>query len=94
MVTGVRRFELQALRWRDVDLVENMLRVADSKTEDGIRSIAIPPSLAEALWQHRRRSAYQGDDELVFCHPQRGTEYRVASVGGDIQARTAQGRNH
>jgi integrase len=76
VLTGVRRSELTALRWRDVDLVENVLRVADSKTEDGVRSIALPPSLAEELWQHRRASAYQGDDDRVFCHAEKGTAYR------------------
>jgi integrase len=75
VLTGVRRFELLALRWRDVDLVENVLRVRDSKSEDGIRSIALTPTLAEELWQHRRRSAFQDDGELVFCHPERGTTY-------------------
>ena len=58
-----------------LDLVESVLRVRDSKTEEGIRSIALPSRLAEALWQHRRRSAFQGDGELVFCHPERGTSY-------------------
>jgi integrase len=76
VVTGVRRFELQGLRWRDVDLVDNVLRVRDSKTEDGIRSIAIPRSLAEALWQWRRVSEFQDDDERVFCNQQTGGEYR------------------
>lgn len=75
VLTGIRRGELQGLRWRDVDLVENTLRVRDSKTEEGIRAIALTPSLAEALWQHRRRSTYQGEDELVFCHDQRGGHY-------------------
>src|SRR5436190_7309697 len=60
VLTGVRRFELQRLRWRDVDLVENVLRVADSKTEDGVRSIALPPTLAEELWEYRRRSRFPG----------------------------------
>lgn len=73
VLTGVRRFELQALRWRDVDLVECVLRVRDSKSEEGVRSIALSPTLAEALWQHRRRSGYQGDDERVFCHAERGS---------------------
>jgi integrase len=77
VLTGLRRSELQRLRWGDVDLVENVLRVRDSKTEDGIRSIALSPTLAEELWQHRRGTAYQGDDELVFCHPERGTIYRA-----------------
>lgn len=39
--------------------------------------------LAEMLWQHRRASAFQGEGELVFCHPQKGKPldvdtYRVA----------------
>jgi integrase len=69
--------ELQALRWANVDLIENRLRVADSKTKTGERSIALPPMLAEELWQHRRRSRYASDHDLVFCHPTRGTVYRV-----------------
>jgi integrase len=75
VICGLRRFELQGLRWRDVDLVENVLRVVVSKSEDGERSIAIPPMLAEELWQHRRRTHYQGADELVFCNPTSGEKY-------------------
>jgi integrase len=75
VLTGIRRGELAALRWRDVDLIENVLRVEDSKTEEGIRSIAISPRLAEELWQHRQRTAYQGDDEFCFCHPERGSKF-------------------
>lgn len=86
VICGLRRHELQALRWRDVDLIENVLRVADSKTEEGVRSIAIPPSLADALWEHRRRSHYQGDDELVFCHPDRGTIYRAEPFAEKFRA--------
>ena len=52
VLTGVRQGELVGLRWRDVDLVENVLRVRDSKTEDGVRSIALGSTLAEELWQH------------------------------------------
>jgi len=78
VLTGVRRFELEALRWRDIDLVEGVLRVRDSKTEEGIRAIALSPALAEALWQHRRRSAFQGEDEYVFCHPRTGSPLRLS----------------
>jgi integrase len=35
----VRRFELKALRWRDVDLVENVMRVRVSKSEEGERLV-------------------------------------------------------
>jgi integrase len=72
VLTGLRRFELRALRWRDVDLVDAVLRVRDSKTEDGIRSIAISPTLLDALATHKERTAFDGDGELVFCHPETG----------------------
>lgn len=75
VLTGIRRSELQRLRWSDIDLVDNVLRVRASKSEDGIRSIALSPTLAEELWQHRRRTAFQGEQERVFCHPKKGTVY-------------------
>src|SRR4051812_32401433 len=43
VLTGLRRFELLQLRWRDVDLVDGVLRVEESKTEEGERSIALSP---------------------------------------------------
>jgi integrase len=75
VLTGIRRGELQALRWRDVDLVEGVLRVRQSKTAEGERAIALSPALQEALWQQRRRSAFQGDDERVFSNPRTGGPY-------------------
>jgi len=77
VLTGVRREELRRLRWRDVDLVESVLRVRDAKSERGLRAIALAPMLAELLWQRRRETAFQGDGELVFCHPQKGTPLGV-----------------
>jgi integrase len=76
VLTGIRRHELQALRWADVDLLDGVLRVRASKTEDGIRSIALSPALVDALQEHYQRTAFKGDAELVFCHPTRGTVYR------------------
>ena len=78
MLTGLRQSELRGLRCRDVDLIENVLRVVDSKTDDGIRSIALPPILAEELWQHRRRTAFQGDDEIVLSDPNTGGRYGIS----------------
>jgi integrase len=72
VLTGVRRNELRGLRWRNVDLIENVLRVEDSKTDTGVRAIAITPTLAEELWQHRRATSFSGEDERVFCHPETG----------------------
>jgi integrase/recombinase XerC len=86
VLTGVRRSELQALRWRDVDLIENRVRVVDSKTELGSRSIAIPPTLAELLWQHRCTTAYMADTDRVFVHPERGTTYGYETFSAALRA--------
>lgn len=77
VLTGVRRHELLDLRWADVDLIEGVLRIADAKTEEGVRSIAIPPMLCEELWQHRRRSVYDSDGDRVFAHPETGGALRA-----------------
>jgi integrase/recombinase XerD len=76
VLTGIRRRELQALRWADIDMLDGVLRVCASKTEDGIRSIALSSALVTALQEHYQQTAFKGDGELVFCHPERGTVYR------------------
>jgi hypothetical protein len=40
------------------------------------RSIALPPMLAEELWQWRRRTNYRGDGDRVFCFQESGGVYR------------------
>jgi integrase len=75
--TGLRRHELQNLRWREVDLIGNVLRVKASKTEAGRRSIALPTMLAGAFWQFRRQTPFQGDDEYVFAHPRTGGPFNA-----------------
>jgi integrase len=70
-LTALRRHELQNLRWRDIILTDPergpYMRVRKSKSESGVRNIPITPTLADALFEHRSRSPYQGEDELVFC---------------------------
>jgi integrase len=66
--TGLRRGELLALRWADVDLNGAVLRVERSleetkaglrfktpKTKHGRRAVSLPSSAVEALRAHRRR---------------------------------------
>ncbi len=72
---GLRKSELQELRWRDVSLVEKSLRVVKSKSKAGRRTIAIPPLLLGDLERHYQRTAHKADDDRVFCHAQRGTVY-------------------
>jgi integrase/recombinase XerD len=79
VLTGLRKHELRNLRWRDISFVEEALRVRKSKSRAGERAIALPAPLMEALWQLRRSSPYQGDDEYVFAEPSSG---RALSVEG------------
>jgi integrase len=73
MLTGLRRFELLNLRWRDLNLVEGVLRVEESKSAEGERTIALSPALVNALAAHYQQTTFRGDDELVFTHPTRGS---------------------
>jgi integrase len=80
---GLRRGEVLGLRWRDVTLADPAraaLRVRETfvrgqadtpKSEKSERTLAIG-RLASELFDHRGRSAFAGDDERVFCHPQTG----------------------
>jgi integrase len=72
--TGLRRGELVALRWRDVDFARRHLRVTASYTESGltspksgkVRAVPMAPLVAEALARLADRGRWTGDDDLVF----------------------------
>ena len=68
LATGMRRGELLALRWHDLDFKQKRLhvrrsanrlpggyRVTDPKTASGKRTITLPQFVLEALGQHRIR---------------------------------------
>ena len=79
-MTGLRQGELLGLRWLDVDWVASRVRVADSFTRGAFdspkshqgRSVPMADRLAGELERHFQRSAYVGENDLVFCHPQTG----------------------
>jgi integrase len=80
--TAMRRGELLALRWRDVELLEGRLRVREAlvkgrfttpKSRSGRRRIELGPRTLALLQQHWQGTAFQGDDELVFSHPELGS---------------------
>lgn len=79
-LTGLRCSELQGLRWRDVSLTERRLRVVDSKSEEGRRSVAVPPLLLEELERHYQRTTFKGYDERVFTSST-GGKYWVERYG-------------
>lgn len=88
--SGMRRSEVLALRWCDIDLtlcqayvtrslqhlVDGTFSFKQPKTSKGRRAIALPPSNALVLKEHREKQALDRalvgtilkDDELVFSH--------------------------
>jgi integrase len=73
---GVRRGELFALRWSDLDFDQNTIHVHDSnyggkldeetKTEAGDRHVPIFKSIRGLLLERRARQEFSRDDNLVF----------------------------
>ncbi|HEU5106634.1 MAG TPA: site-specific integrase [Solirubrobacterales bacterium] len=81
-MSGLRQGELLALRWRDVDWEASRIRVRRNyvrghwvtpKSTAGSRAVPLIDTVAGELDRHFKRSAYQGDDDLVFGHPEKGT---------------------
>jgi integrase len=81
-MAGMRRRELLALRWRDVDWAAGLIRVRRNytrgelgtpKTRRSSRAVPLADLLAAELERHFQRSYFRGDDDLVFAHPQLGT---------------------
>ena len=99
--TGLRRSELLGLRWGDVDLGKSTLSVTQTlhqlrggkyifrepKTKRSRRQIALSPSLAILLWEHRLKQEHARrllgkplePTDLVFSHPD-GRPIRPDSV--------------
>jgi integrase len=80
--TALRRGELLALRWRDVELLEGRLTVREAlvrgrfttpKSRSSRRLLELGPRTRQLLAEHWQLTSFQGDDELVFCHPSKGT---------------------
>ena len=82
--TGLRRGELVALRWRDVDFVRRHIRVTASYTERAlttpksgkVRSVPMAPAVAEALAKLNARGIFDSDNDLVF----------IGTTGGYLDA--------
>ncbi|WP_205698913.1 tyrosine-type recombinase/integrase [Conexibacter sp. SYSU D00693] len=90
-MTGLRQGVLLGLRWRDVDWSIQRLRVRQTwrRTEfsgrgksdlSTRRSVPLADDVVAALDDWSRRSAYSGDADLVFAHPQPGTPLDGAKV--------------
>jgi integrase len=72
--TGLRRGELLALRWRDVDFARSVIRVRASYSAGAVttpksgkvRSVPMAPDVAAALARIGSRDEFVCDDDLVF----------------------------
>jgi integrase len=72
--TGLRRGELLALRWRDVDFTGAVIRVRASYAEGQVttpksgkvRSVPLAPDVAGALAKLGRRERFTAEADLVF----------------------------
>lgn len=80
-MTGLRQGELVALRWTDVDWQARRIRVRRNytrqqfgtpKSRRSSRSVPMTERVASELKRHLDVSAFQDDDDLVFCHPYTG----------------------
>jgi integrase len=87
--TGIREGELVALRWRDVDWAASVIRVRRNytrgrlgtpKSKRSSRALPMADRLGGELDRHFKRSLYQGDDHLVFCHPLTGQPYDASQI--------------
>ena len=85
--TECRKGEILGLKWSRVKLadpvaphveIEETRVVGETgppKSEAGRRKIVLDSSIAEALFQHRAWSAFDGEDELVVRNPRKGSAF-------------------
>ncbi len=90
-MSGLRQSELLGLRWRDVDWTAQRVRVrntfvrgehsGDGKSDlSTSRSVPMATRLAGELDRWSQRTAYRGEDELVFAHPLTGNSLDRSKV--------------
>jgi integrase len=87
LYTGLRKGELQALKWQDIDLEQGILKVEHSldpkaglvapKSESGRRRVPIPEVLAPELVAHMARQV--GESEYVLANS-KGKPFNASNV--------------
>jgi len=94
-MTGLRKGELLALRWRDVDWPSARVRVRQNyvrgefgtpKSTRSTRSIPMADEVAGELDRLYQQSRWQGDGDLVFAHPATGGPLPKANVTRRMRA--------
>ncbi len=85
--TGLRRGELIALRWRDIDFKACQADVqrsiwrnveGDTKTEVSRKPVPLPPFVVNELKQWRDASLYKSEDDFVFPSVRKNGEQAIS----------------
>jgi integrase len=95
-MTGLRQSELLGLRWRDIDWAAQRVRVrnayvrgehsAAGKSDLSTRrSVPLADRLVAELDEWSRRTAFSGDEDLIFGHPHLGTPLDGSKVTKKFQ---------
>jgi integrase len=94
-MTGLRRGELLALRWQDVDWDAGVVRVRRTfsrgqfgtpKSRRSSRAVPLAARVIATLQDHQQRSQFQDEVDLVFAHPQLGQVLDPSKVRKRFQA--------
>lgn len=94
-MTGLRKGELVALRWRDIDWRASRIRVRQNfvrgefgtpKSRRSTRSVPMAKEVALDLRAIRESSSFRRPDELVFGHPLTGEPLPKANVTRRLKA--------
>jgi integrase len=81
-MTGMRRGEVVAIRWQDVDWHARLIRVRRNftrgqfgtpKSRRSSRAVPLPTRLADELRAHYTETPYRSKADLVFAHPESGS---------------------
>jgi len=76
ILTGLRRGELFALRWKHIDWHARVLKIEDAvyegtfgspKTEAGNRTIPLCDAALDLLSEWRVKTPWMGEQDLIFC---------------------------
>ncbi len=94
-MTGLRKGELQGLRWEDIDWPAGVVRVRRTysrgeltapKSSRSVRAVPLPDRVAQELANHHVASGFRSDQDLVFCHPQTGGPYDASKISRRFKA--------
>jgi len=94
-MTGLRRGELLALRWQDVDFNVGVVRVRRSygrgefgtpKSRRSNRAVPLAERVRRELERHRLQSVFTAPHDLVFAHPLSGRVLDPSRIRKEFQA--------